>query len=288
MEPDPAERLLRWFALHGRDLPWRTTRDPWEILVSEVMLQQTQVGRVLDRWPRFLARFPSAVACADASPAEVIDEWAGLGYNRRAVNLHRSAVVVRDQHGGHFPDALTDLLALPGVGQYTARAVRVFAFEADEAVVDTNIGRTLARLVNDTLTPSVAQDLADSLVPEGEGWAWNQAVMELGALVCRPDPRCESCPLAPSCRWQLVGRPEPDPSRGSAAVSKPQSRFDGSDRQGRGRLVDRLRAGPVDVGDAPAAMGWPDDPDRAERVLSTLLTDGLVERSGRHLRLVSG
>lgn len=268
-----SQALLAWFAEQGRDLPWRHSRDPWAILVSELMLQQTQVARVTDRWPRFLERFPSAEVCADGVVGDVIDEWAGLGFNRRAVNLHRTAVAVRDQHNGVVPAALGDLLALPGIGPYTARAVRAFAYELDDGLVDTNIGRVLARIEGRQLKPAQAQRLADDLVPAGHGWEWNQAIMELGALLCRPVPVCASCPVRDECAWQGDG---PDPSKGSAAVSKGQSRFEGSDRQGRGRLVDALRDRAVLTTELAVTMGWPGDQERAERVAATLVGDGLV------------
>lgn len=277
---------IAWFDAHARDLPWRRTRDPWAILVSEAMLQQTQVARVIDRLPRFLERFPTPSACASAPAGDVIEEWAGLGYNRRALALHRAATVMVDHHGGVVPEDLVDLLALPGVGPYTARAVRVFAFEHDDAVVDTNIARILARTEGRPLTPSAAQRLADSLVPRGRGWAWNQALMEVGALLCRPRPDCGRCPLAPACSWSTAGRPEPDPASSTAFTGSRQSRFEGSDRQGRGRLVDALRAGPVATGDLGAVMGWDDDPDRARRVASSVVDDGLaVEDPSGTLRL---
>ena len=241
------------------------------------MLQQTQVTRVIHRWPRFLARFPTAAECADVPVGDVIDEWSGLGYNRRAVNLHRTATVVRDEFGGRLPSALDDLLALPGIGPYTARAVRAFAFELDDGVVDTNVGRVLARVDGRSLGPVAAQRLADRLVPDGEGWAWNQAMMELGALLCRPDPDCSCCPIADDCSWRGIG---PDPAVGSAAVSKGQSRFEGSDRQGRGRLVAALRAGPVASADLGTVMGWPGDPDRAARVARGVVADGLAVLDG--------
>lgn len=159
-----------------RDLPWRATRDPWAVLVSELMLQQTQVARVVPRWEAFLARFPSAQACAAAPVAEVVQAWAGLGYNRRALNLHRSAQTVVDRHDSEVPRDLEALLALPGVGPYTARAVLVFAFEQDVGLVDTNAGRFLARAaMGRTLARGEAQSVADGLVPEGHGWAWGQA-----------------------------------------------------------------------------------------------------------------
>ncbi|MEM8924524.1 MAG: A/G-specific adenine glycosylase [Actinomycetota bacterium] len=278
--------VLAWFSTNGRDLPWRRERDPWSIMVAELMLQQTQVARVTDRWPRFLRRFPSAVACADAPRADVIDEWAGLGYNRRAVNLHRAAEAIRDDHGGVVPDGLTELLALPGIGAYTARAVRAFAFELDDGVLDTNVARILARSGGVALSGRPAQALADAAVPEGFGWAWNQAVLDVGALHCRArKPLCDGCPLAAVCVWSVAGRPEPDPANGSAGVSKPQSRFEGSDRQGRGRLVDALRSGSVAVADLPEVMGWPDQPDRAQAVAAGVVTDGLARRNGDTLTL---
>ncbi len=286
-EPLPASAtsaLLAWFAEEGRDLPWRRTRDPWAVLVSELMLQQTQVARVIDRLPRFLARFP-VPADAACSVADVIDEWRGLGYNRRAVNLHRASEAMVERHDGRVPEALDDLLALPGIGPYTARAVRAFAFEFDDAVVDTNIGRILARVVGERLTPTAAQRTADAWVPNGCGWSWNQAVMELGALRCRPTPVCDGCPLAACCRWHQAGHPSPDPAVRSAAVSTGQSRFEGSDRQGRGRLVDALRLGVVADVDLAAVMGWADDHARARRVADGLLTDGLAVRDGATWRL---
>ena len=268
--------LVGWFGAYGRDLPWRRTRDPWAIVVSELMLQQTQVDRVVPRWRRFLGRFPTVAACAAASVGEVIDEWAGLGYNRRAVNLHRMAVAVVDEHGGAFPRARPALEQLPGIGPYTARAVRVFAFEEPDAVLDTNVARILARTVGHPLSRAEAQALADAnLGPDP--WAHNQALLDVGAGWCRPrSPRCDDCPLLARCRWAAAGRPDPDPAVGSAGVSGRQSRFEGSDRQGRGRLVRALRAGPVADGALAEVMGWPDDRPRARRVAATLVDDGLA------------
>ncbi|MEZ5408904.1 MAG: A/G-specific adenine glycosylase [Acidimicrobiales bacterium] len=281
--------LAGWFEGHGRDLPWRRTRDPWAILVAEAMLQQTQVARVTERWPRFLHRFPTPAACAAAPVGDVIDEWAGLGYNRRAVALHRSATAVVDRHDGWVPDALPDLLALPGVGPYTARAVRIFAHERDDAVVDTNVARILARATGRPLRPAAVQALADGAVPAGRAWLWNQALLDVGAGWCTARaPRCgDGCPVAAAgrCAWWATGRPEPDPAIGSARVSGGQSRFDGSDRQGRGRLVDALRRGPVAAADLPEIMGWPGDAARARRVAATVVADGLARCQGDTLTL---
>lgn len=281
--------LAGWFEANGRDLGWRRTRDPWSILVAEAMLQQTQVARVTERWPRFLRRFPTPSACAVASAADVIEEWAGLGYNRRAVALHRTARAVVERHGGLVPEGLADLLALPGIGPYTARAVRVFAYERDDAVVDTNVARILARATGRSLRPGPVQALADAAVPAGRGWLWNQALLDVGAGWCTAHaPRCgDGCPVAAAgrCTWWAAGRPEPDPALGSARVSGGQSRFDGSDRQGRGRLVDALRRGPLAIVDLAAVMGWPDDVARAERVAATVVADGLARRHGDTLTL---
>lgn len=271
--------LLDWFEHRRRDLPWRRTRDPWAILVSELMLQQTQVARVLPRYDAFLERWPTPEACATASRAEVLTAWAGLGYNRRAVNLHRCAQEVVARHAGRLPADLSQLLALPGIGPYTARAVLAFAFESDAVgVLDTNAARVLARRAGRSLGRAEAQRLADEAVPCGRGWAWNQAMLDLGATVCTArSPRCDACPVARGCAWSAAGRPTPDPAVGSAGVAGGQSPFAGSDRQGRGRLVDALRRGPVPVADLAEAMGWPDQPDRAARVAATLVADGIAE-----------
>ena len=274
--------LLRWGSGALRDLPWRRTRDPWTILVSETMLQQTQVARVIDRLPRFLERFPSPEACAAAAAGEVVDEWAGLGYNRRPLNLHRAATAMVEHHGGRVPERLEDLLALPGVGPYTARAVQAFAFEHPAAVVDTNIGRVLARWGGEPLTTKQAQRRADQLASTADPWLWNQSIMEFGALVCtKRSPVCGDCPLRRHCAWRGTGD---DPAVGSAGVSGPQARFEGSDRQLRGRLVDALRSGVV-ARDRIFAVLEIEDRDRADRIVAGLVRDGLAVDDGGSLRL---
>jgi len=284
--PDPTsglaaagDRLLEWWSARRRDLPWRASRDPWAILVSEVMAQQTQVARVAPRWIEFLQRWPTPSACAASPSSEVVAAWIGLGYNRRALNLWRAAGVVVERHGGALPDRLDELLELPGVGPYTARAILAFAFEADVGVVDTNIARVLARWSGRRLSRAEVQALADRSVPSGLGWSWNQALMDLGATLCTASaPSCADCPLADRCAWALgraVGSPG-DPAVGSAGVAGRQSRFAGSDRQGRGRLVAALASGPLAFEAAAATMGWPGDGARAERVLAGLVRDGLV------------
>jgi A/G-specific adenine glycosylase len=209
-----------------------------------------------------------------------------MGYNRRAVHLHQCAQAVVARHAGALPDDLDALLALPGIGPYTARAVLAFAFERDHGIVDTNAARVLARWAGHPLTPQQAQAAADAATPAGRAWAWNQAMLDLGATVCtRRDPRCEACPLRRACAWHAAGRPPPDPADGSAGVSVGQPRFEGSDRQGRGRLVDALRAAEVDAADLPSVMGWPEDTARATRVAARLVADGLVVAADGRYRL---
>ena len=271
--PLDAGAVLGWGVPTMRDLPWRAERDPWRILVSEVMLQQTQVERVIPKWNAFLAAFPTPADCATASLGDVLRLWQGLGYPRRARNLQAVAVVVVDLHGGQLPDDLDDLLALPGIGPYTARAVLAFAFERDVAVVDTNIARILARTAGERLTPKRAQERADEAVPAGQGWVWNQVVMDLGATLCRPTPTCTPCPLAGSCDWHLAGHPHPDPATGSAGVSGKQARFEGSDRQARGKVLAAVGA------EARPAAHFDD------RIIAGLVADGLVIVSDDTVRL---
>lgn len=265
--------VLGWGAPRLRDLPWRRTRDPWAILVAEVMLHQTQARRVAPRWEAFLAALPTPGACASAPLGDVLRRWHGLGYPRRGRNLHDAATAMVGRHGGKVPAVLDDLLALPGIGPYTARAVLAFAYERDVAVVDTNIARVLARVVGERLTPRRAQVVADELVPRGEGWLWNQALMDLGATICRPAPRCDDCPLAAVCAWQVAARPDPDPAEGSAGVSTRQAPYEGSDRQRRGQVLAALNLGPTPVADHPAA------------IVASLVADRLVVVDGTWLCL---
>ena len=272
------DALLAWGEPQLRDLPWRAVRDRWQILVAEVMLQQTQVARVADRWARFLGRFPDPKSCAAAPIGDVVAEWSGLGYNRRAVYLHRAAETVVERHEGVVPGILEDLLSLPGVGPYTARAVLAFADGVDVGIVDTNVARVLARWSGRRLRPTEVQAMADASVPFGLGWTWNQTLLDLGAVVCRArNPACTDCPIREGCSWR--GRGD-DPAVGSAGVGGRQARFEGSDRQGRGRLVATLAEGPVDADHLPSVMGWRDDPARAQRVAAGLVADGLAVTDG--------
>ena len=272
MQEAAAQRVLSWGSAQLRDLPWRRTRDPWAVLVSEVMLQQTQVERVIPRWFEFLDAFPTAQDCAVAGLGDVLRIWQGLGYPRRARNLHAAATRITEL--GQFPDTLMGLLELPGVGPYTARALLAFAFEKEAAVVDTNIARVYARVAGRSLTASEVQAMADAALPGEQSWAWNQCVMDLGAVLCRPtSPRCDECPLCDCCAYHGSGD---DPAIGSAKVSVVQSRFEGSDRQGRGRLMKALGVSAVHADALASTMRWPDQPDRASRVAASLVVDGLA------------
>jgi A/G-specific adenine glycosylase len=271
------ERVLAWFAEAGRDLPWRATRDPYRVLVAEVLAQQTQAARAAAAWPRFLERFPDVATLAAAAPAEVLRAWQGLGYNRRALALHRTARAVEERGG--WPDTVEELAALPGIGPYTARAVACFALEHRVAPVDTNVARVLARSLTGAdpaqLTPAARQRLADLAMPEGQPWAWSSALMDVGALHCRPRPRCQGCPLAPSCRWRALG-PDAPPPRPRA-----QAPFVTSDRRWRGAVVRALAGAPdgldraalADAVQAAAAdrpAGW------FEALLHRLEAEGMV------------
>ena len=255
------DAVLGWYAEVRRDLPWRRTRDPYAVLVSEVMLQQTQVARVVPRYERWLARWPDAAALAAASPGDVLREWVGLGYNRRALRLREAAAVVaRDG----WPRDAAGLRALPGVGPYTAAAVASFAFGEPVAAVDTNVRRVAARLRADP----------HALLPAGREAEWNQAAIELGALRCGArKARCEDCPAAPWCPSR--GRVESPPRR----AGTPPQRFEASDRWVRGRVVAAAAGGaPLPAGIAP---------ERLERALTGLARDGLIVRDGTGVRLPS-
>jgi len=269
--------VQRWYAEHARELPWRDpAASPWSILVSEVMLQQTPVSRVLPAHAAWLTRWPSPAALAAATPADAVRQWDRLGYPRRAVRLHASAQLITSRHGGEVPDSVAELRQLPGVGSYTAAAVASFAFGQRHAVLDINVRRVLARLVTGQGQPGVAQSaaelaLAESLLPaDGQRAArWSVGVMELGALVCTAArPGCDRCPVSHRCEWLRLGRP-------AAPAARAAPGYQGSDRQCRGALLAVLRAasGPVRPGELYAA--WDDSGQRA-RSLAALITDGLV------------
>ncbi len=279
--------LLAWYEDSGRDLPWRRTRDPYAILVSELMLQQTQVDRVARAWPAFLAAFPTVEALAAAPVAEVVTAWRGLGYNRRAVRLSEAARRIVDEHGGRVPAEVAALERLPGVGAYTARAVAAFAFGRPAAPVDTNVARVLARAVAGApLTARRGQELADGLVPADRAAAWNHALMDLGSRHCTArSPRCPTCPLAARCVWYATGGQ--DPATGGARRPRPQGRFEGSDRWYRGRLVDALRQGTMPWEAVEASLTGLDE-DGRRRIVDGLAADGLVAAGDEGLALAGG
>ena len=272
-----------WFRSNARELPWREPDcSAWGILVSEFMLQQTPVARVLPQWRAWLERWPTPAALAAVPPGEAVRAWNRLGYPRRALWLHACAVAISAQHGGVVPSDVDELLALPGVGPYTARAVAAFAYGVRVPVVDTNVRRVLARAVDgqaEPAPPSATRDLAamSAVLPEDEVEArvFNAAAMELGAVVCTARaPRCGDCPLAARCAWRRAGYPAYDGPRRAV-----QKRYEGSDRHVRGLIMRELRAAHVPVTDAELAALWPDAVQLA-RALAGLLADGLAVRDG--------
>ncbi|WP_448809518.1 A/G-specific adenine glycosylase [Agromyces bauzanensis] len=280
---DLAGPLNAWFADAARPLPWRAAEvSPWAVLVSEFMLQQTQVARVLPRWEAWIARWPTPADLAAEPPSEAVRAWDRLGYPRRALWLHRAAAEIVERHGGEVPDALDDLLALQGVGPYTARAVAAFAFGRRHPVVDTNTRRVIARAVSGQAEhgpPSTARDLAamSALLPASDAAArvFNASAMELGATVCTARaPRCDECPIAASCAWRAAGYPAYDGRRKAV-----QRRFEGSDRQVRGLVMRELRAAHRPVARAELDGLWP-DAAQLDRAIAGLMADGLAVGAG--------
>jgi A/G-specific adenine glycosylase len=268
-----------WYASHARDLPWRQPgASAWSVLVSEIMLQQTPVSRVLPAYAAWLARWPSPASLAAASPADAVRQWDRLGYPRRAIRLHAAAQLIVTRHEGRVPESAGQLRLLPGVGSYTAAAVASFAFGQRQAVLDVNVRRVLARLITGVAQPRPAQSaaelvLAESVLPADgrQAGQWSVGVMELGALVCTAArPRCGDCPLAGQCAWLQRGRPPAGPGRTPAA-------YEGSDRQCRGRLLAVLRDAHGPVGPEALAGAW-DDSGQRVRSLAALIADGLATR----------
>lgn len=301
------EALDQWFDANARDLPWREPDcSPWGILVSEVMLQQTPVVRVLPVWRDWMERWPTPADLAGQPSGDAVRHWGRLGYPRRALRLHAAAVAIRDQHKGEVPDNYAELLGLPGVGSYTAAAVAAFAFGRRETVVDTNIRRVHARLISGQALPAPAltaaeMRLAEALLPEDRGLSvrWNASAMELGAMVCTArNPKCVDCPVRASCAWLAAGEPPP------SYTPKGQA-WHGTDRQVRGAVMAVLREAaspvpremfeqaPADLGFAPSGVGVPlaalhrlnSAPEQLERALDGLLKDGLAEMHDGGLRL---
>ncbi len=272
--------VLEWYDEHARDLPWRRTEaSAWSVMVSEFMLQQTPVARVLPVHEAWLAQWPTPAALAAAETGEAVRAWGRLGYPRRALRLHAAATAIVADHGGEVPADYADLLALPGVGDYTAAAIASFAYGRRHVVLDTNVRRVFARAVTGVEFPATAvtraeRDLATGLLPEDEPTAatWAVAVMELGALVCTAtNPSCPRCPIADRCAWRAAGHPAYDgPAR------KVQT-YAGTDRQCRGRLLGLVRDGDGAVPQHRMDATWA-DPVQRERALDSLLADGLLVR----------
>lgn len=276
------EPILDWYDEHARELPWRTApASPWGVMVSEFMLQQTPVARVLPAWAAWIERWPTPAALAVETSGEAVRAWGRLGYPRRALRLHAAAAAIEERHGGAVPSDLAALRALPGVGDYTAAAVASFAFGQRHVVLDTNVRRVFARAVEGAEFPPVAvtrseRDVATTLLPDDDAVAarWAVAVMELGALICTATrPRCDRCPVSDRCVWLGAGKPAHDgPAR------KVQT-YNGTDRQCRGCLLAVLRATAGSVPQHRLDAVWTDDTQR-ERALASLIGDGLVVRAG--------
>ena len=276
------DRVLDWYAAAGRDLPWRRPEaTPWEIVVSEFMLQQTPVARVLQPWSEWVARWPTPAALAAAPTGEAVRAWGRLGYPRRALRLHAAATRISERHGGEVPADYEELLRLPGVGDYTAAAIASFAFGRRHVVLDTNVRRVLTRIDAGLARPGPSvtageRRRAEHYLPRTGARAarWAVASMELGALVCTArNPRCPACPVASRCRWRRAGHP---PAVGPPRRGQP---YAGTDRQCRGALLAVLRStdGTVDAAELDAA--WP-EPEQRLRCLDSLASDGLLQRVG--------
>ena len=277
-------KVVEWFDANERDLPWRRPgTSAWGVLLSEVMSQQTPVARVAPVWEEWMRRWPTPAAFADASRAEVLRAWGKLGYPRRALRLWEAARKIGD---GPVPDGIDKLLELPGIGDYTARAVACFHFGHNVPVVDTNVRRVYARAVDGRFLapPASKRELKQvaALLPEDNGPRFSAGLMELGALVCTAtSPRCEECPLLDECAWQLAGCPEPSAAEKTRAKKRVQ-KFEGTDRQARGRIMDVLRGAQSPVPQSAFDVVWPDAAQRS-RALASLLEDGLAEQNAAGL-----
>jgi A/G-specific adenine glycosylase len=272
--------VLHWYAENARDLAFRRTIDPWSVLVSEVIAQQTQAARAAEAWTRFIAQFPTPAALASASPATVIRAWRSLGYNRRAVALRGAAIAIVDDHGGRVPDTYDELVRLPGIGPYTARAVLAIAFNRPVAALDTNIRRVVGRAFvgAESVPPRSFQALADGFVPVGRAATWTHALMDIWAAFCRArDPRCDACPLARHCNFLAFGLPPRSVER-QAPTSEP---FRSTRRWLRGRILDALRDTPDHTWLAFVSSIGEHPPEAVHEELLRMQAVGLLEmRSG--------
>jgi A/G-specific adenine glycosylase len=247
------------------------------------MLQQTSVERVLPKYRAFVERFDTPRQLAESTLGEALSLWTGLGYPRRCRHLYLCAQTIVEQHGGNVPRDLDELLALPGVGQYTARAVQCFAHREVVAVVDTNVSRVLSRIEGVSMSAKQLQQCADLFVPVDAAWEWNQVLMDFGARHCTARvPKCESCPVQKHCSWRGTGE---DPAVRSAGASKPQAKFSGSDRQARGAAMRAVVSGAQSMSEVIAAMNLDDDNARAHRLLNDLAAEGLLHVRGQRVSL---
>ena len=270
-------RALDWFKTNQRDLPWRKT-DPWGVLVSEIMLQQTPVKRVLPVYEEWMKRWPTPSDLASATKSEVIVAWGRLGYPRRALRLHQCAQVISENHGGEVPNTVIELRSLPGIGEYTAAAIVAFAFHQPSLVLDVNIRRFFCRVIDGIEIPKPSITKAErldraALIPTSEANVWAAATMELGALICTSQkPQCHICPVADLCRWKSLGFPE------SLMVKKVQA-WHGTDRQCRGVIVQALRES-KSLSTEDISKLW-QVPSQIEKAIETLLKDGLIAEHGK-------
>ena len=280
------EAICAWFDANGRDLPWRRPgTSAWGVLVSEVMSQQTPMSRVIGPWHEWMNRWPTPDDLAEEDSGEAVAAWGRLGYPRRALRLHSCAVAIATEHDGVVPNSYDELVALPGIGDYTASAVVSFAFGGRATVLDTNVRRLIARAESGiancpTSVTRAERIVADALVPDEDARAakWAVASMELGALVCTArSPQCEVCPIRDGCRWVIDGKPDNAPARRGQP-------WKGTDRQCRGVIMDVVRNSPRGVKVQMALSAWP-EPDQASRCLESLLDDGLVHRRGSLISL---
>ncbi|MCA3765902.1 MAG: A/G-specific adenine glycosylase [Cutibacterium sp.] len=280
------EAICAWFDANGRDLPWRRPgTSAWGVLVSEVMSQQTPMSRVIGPWHEWMNRWPTPDDLAEEDSGEAVAAWGRLGYPRRALRLHSCAVTIATEHDGVVPNSYDELVALPGIGDYTASAVVSFAFGGRATVLDTNVRRLIARAESGiancpTSVTRAERIVADALVPDEDARAakWAVASMELGALVCTArSPQCEVCPIRDGCRWVIDGRPDNAPARRGQP-------WKGTDRQCRGVIMDVVRNSPRGVKVQMALSAWP-ELDQASRCLESLLDDGLVHRRGSLISL---
>lgn len=277
---DARAAVLAWYDDRGRTLIFRSTRDPYSVLVSEVMAQQTQVSRVEPAWRRFLATYPTVDALAAATPADVVRAWQGMGYDRRALNLRRAARVIVDQHAGRVPSEIEALERLPGIGPYTARAVAAIAFGRPVGAVDTNVRRVLGRAVGGSSErpESWIQEVADASVDPARPGDWTHALMDLGATICRPrNPGCDGCPLRPSCAFAASPQRASGVRGGRANPSPSPPVFTSTTRWLRGRIVDRLRAIANDTWTSIDEPIGTHDLAAVRAALRALARDGLIE-----------